>query len=203
MHLTPEAPRSSIRALEDYSRTLGSFKSASPSGFKVNRCRPPRGAMSGGYRTHDRCPMAPRGCGRRSRRPQGVGSSGVKCIPRKGYPSFAGKVSRYFVPPSFPSSQARPTCSKRFPPRPRAKVGPSGSSQREPGSTRGRQPFRPMVSTSAWPWPSMSTYTKSAIAEENPLAPASPIFRRLTRGRHGAWFTVGREGLSGAARRRR
>ena len=43
---------------------------------------PPRGAMSGGYRTHDRCPMAPRGCGRRSRRPQGVGSSGVKCIPR-------------------------------------------------------------------------------------------------------------------------
>ena len=39
--------------------------------------------MSGGYRTHDRCPMAPRGCGRRSRRPQGVGSSGVKCIPRK------------------------------------------------------------------------------------------------------------------------
>ena len=38
--------------------------------------------MSGGYRTHDRCPMAPRGCGRRSRRPQGVGSSGVKCIPR-------------------------------------------------------------------------------------------------------------------------
>ena len=82
MHLTPEAPRSSIRALEDYSRTLGSFKSASPSGFKVNRCRPPRGAMSGGYRTHDRCPMAPRGCGRRSRRPQGVGSSGVKCIPR-------------------------------------------------------------------------------------------------------------------------
>ena len=31
MHLTPEAPRSSIRALEDYSRTLGSFKSASPS----------------------------------------------------------------------------------------------------------------------------------------------------------------------------
>ena len=43
MHLTPEAPRSSIRALEDYSRTLGSFKSASPSGFKVNRCRPPAG----------------------------------------------------------------------------------------------------------------------------------------------------------------
>ena len=43
MHLTPEAPRSSIRALEDYSRTLGSFKSASPSGFKVNRCRPPVG----------------------------------------------------------------------------------------------------------------------------------------------------------------
>ncbi len=39
--------------------------------------------MSGGCRTHDRCPMAPRGCGRRSRRPQGVGSSGVKCIPRK------------------------------------------------------------------------------------------------------------------------
>ena len=38
--------------------------------------------MSGGYRTHDRCPMAPRWCGRRSRRPQGVGSSGVKCIPR-------------------------------------------------------------------------------------------------------------------------
>ena len=44
---------------------------------------PPRGAMSGGCRTHDRCPMAPRGCGRRSRRPQGVGSSGVKCIPRE------------------------------------------------------------------------------------------------------------------------
>ena len=43
MHLTPEAPRSSIRALEDYSRTLGSFKSASSSGFKVNRCRPPAG----------------------------------------------------------------------------------------------------------------------------------------------------------------
>ena len=43
MHLTPEAPRSSIRALEDYSRTLGSFKSASPSGFKVNRCCPPAG----------------------------------------------------------------------------------------------------------------------------------------------------------------
>ena len=42
--------------------------------------------MSGGCRTHDRCPMAPRGCGRRSRRPQGVGSSGVKCIPR--VPSF-------------------------------------------------------------------------------------------------------------------
>ena len=43
MHLIPEAPRSSIRALEDYSRTLGSFKSASPSGFKVSRCRPPAG----------------------------------------------------------------------------------------------------------------------------------------------------------------
>ena len=44
--------------------------------------------MSGGYRTHDRCPMAPRGCGRRSRRPQGVGSSGVKCIPRWWKPGF-------------------------------------------------------------------------------------------------------------------
>ena len=26
MHLTPEAPRSSIRALEDYSRTLGGLE---------------------------------------------------------------------------------------------------------------------------------------------------------------------------------
>ena len=47
--------------------------------------------MSGGYRTHDRCPMAPRGCGRRSRRPQGVGSSGVKCIPRIYRSGYWGK----------------------------------------------------------------------------------------------------------------
>ena len=36
---------------------------------------PPRGAMSGGCRTHDRCPMAPRGCGRRTPTTRcGVGS---------------------------------------------------------------------------------------------------------------------------------
>ena len=92
MHLTPEAPRSSIRALEDHSRTLGEFQerpqmrtASSALRLQVSNSTaavPPRGAMSGGCRTHDRCPMAPRGCGRRSRRPQGVGSSGVKCIPR-------------------------------------------------------------------------------------------------------------------------
>ena len=68
--------------------------------------------MSGGCRTHDRCPMAPRGCGRRSRRPQGVGSSGVKCIPRYGKyeavggvinasPAGDGKTSYYIAPGAF------------------------------------------------------------------------------------------------------
>ena len=36
MHLTPEAPRYGIRALEGYSPTLGGLESASPSGFKFS-----------------------------------------------------------------------------------------------------------------------------------------------------------------------
>ena len=73
MHLTPEAPRSSIRVWR--TARWGVSRQVSKSTAAV----PPRGAMSGGYRTHDpaRWPLI-----RRSRRPQGVGSSGVKCIPR-------------------------------------------------------------------------------------------------------------------------
>ena len=36
MHLTPEAPRYGILALEGYSPTLGGLESASPSGFKFS-----------------------------------------------------------------------------------------------------------------------------------------------------------------------
>ena len=53
--------------------------------------------MSGGCRTHDRCPMAPRGCGRRSRRPQGVGSSGVKCIPRLSILGLEARPGQTFI----------------------------------------------------------------------------------------------------------
>ena len=70
--------------------------------------------MSGGYRTHDRCPMAPRGCGRRSRRPQGVGSSGVKCIPRPANTAVAVRAGARLWPQPLVLSQGclAPFCGR-------------------------------------------------------------------------------------------
>ena len=45
MHLTPEAPRSSIRALEDYSRTLGEFQERFAFRFQSQPLLSPRGAQ--------------------------------------------------------------------------------------------------------------------------------------------------------------
>ena len=45
MHLTPEAPRSSIRALEDHSRTLGEFQERFAFRFQIQPLPSPRGAQ--------------------------------------------------------------------------------------------------------------------------------------------------------------
>ena len=45
MHLTPEAPRSSIRTLEDHSRTLGEFQERFAFRFQIQPLPSPRGAQ--------------------------------------------------------------------------------------------------------------------------------------------------------------